>query len=430
MNSSQTRRAQGGAATLISVMVLFFVMALVAAYANRNLIVEQRVAQTYQQLGYATEAGNHAVQNMISLLNGGKVNEACKPDPAGANTLRQRLLVFDAQGKISSPSGAKSPFPNLPQHAPFTVLCDRTRNGEWTCQCPLDYKPTVQADDGLPRESAVMRFRPFYKEGDGIGRLGLAVVSCAGPSAGCVDLLQSEFAAVPRVQGLVLLRALKMPPVSALVATGEVDLGTGMAVVHNEPSYGGVALHSGAAITGVQTAVHGPAGTPAESAQLGSDPVLSPLSAEALFRRFFGMSLSDYVLQPAMRQLTCNGDCAAKLRELADSGAHMVWFDGDLVLSGDQELGSSTAPLVLIVRGALTINSPLKFKGVIFSGGDLTWTNPSANASLVQGAMLVAGAVKGDAGATALFDGAIVDRLKLQGGSFVPLPGASWSRTW
>ena len=60
----------------------------------------------------------------------------------------------------------------------------------------------------------------------------------------------------------------------------------------------------------------------------------------------------------------------------------------------------------------------------------LSWSNLSADASLVQGAVLVGGSVSGDAGATALFDGAIVERLKLQSGSFIPLPGGSWSRAW
>lgn len=426
LNAGIKQSSQRGATTLVAVMVLFFVMALVAAYANRNLIVEQRVAQTYQQLGYATEAGNHALQNAISLLNTGNIDEACRPDPDGPGTLRQRLLVFDGQGKISSPPAAWSNLPNL---VPYTVVCDRVRPGNWTCQCPLDFKPVAQADDGLPRESTILRIRPFNGSA-GVGRVGLSVVSCAGPSAGCKDPYQSEFAVVPRVHGLVLLRALKMPPVSALVATGTVDLGTGMAVVHNEASHGGIALQSGAAVEGVKTSVQGPSGTPPDAAVVESDPLLAPLDDEAFFRRFFGMAMADYVIQPAMRRLTCAGDCAAKLAGLAKAGVQLVWHDGDLTLSSDEVIGSPELPVVLVVQGALTINSPMQFKGLIFSSGDLIWSNASANASVVQGALLVAGTAKGDAGATALFDGAIIDRLKLQGGSFVPLPGASWSKQW
>ena len=63
-------------------------LALVAAYANRNLIVEQRVAQIYQALGYTTEANHQAMHRMISLLNSGNIDASCRPDAAGPGTLR------------------------------------------------------------------------------------------------------------------------------------------------------------------------------------------------------------------------------------------------------------------------------------------------------------------------------------------------------
>lgn len=426
---------QRGMSTLVTVMLLFFVMALVAAYANRNLIVEQRIAQTFQALGIASEANHQAMHRLISLLNSGNIDGRCRPDPDGPGTLRQRLLVFDADGQIKSPPAARND--DAPERSPFTVICDRVRPGDWQCQCPTDLRPLAQADDAQPRESAVMRIRPLGgaagSDPQGIARLGLSVQSCAGPSAGCLDPGQSELALVARVQALLLLSALKMPPVNALVARGEVDLGGGMAVVHNEPSHGGLPLQAGGLLQGSLLGVQGPAGSSADDV-LVSDPSLAGLDEEAFFRRFFGMAPADYITQPAMRRLQCpadsDSDCTAALKALIDGGNRLIWHDGDLRLSSPAELGSSALPLLLVVRGALRIDGPLRMHGLLAVRDALSWRNLSADASVVQGAVLVGGAVSGDAGATALFDGAILDRLALHGGSFIPLPGGSWSRSW
>lgn len=432
MNAQACR--QRGMTTLVTVMVLFFIMALVAAYANRNLIVEQRVAQTYQALGYTTEANHQAMHRLISLLNSGNIDASCQADADGPGTLRQRLLIFGADGQIKSPPAAVNAAD--PEQSPFTVLCDRIRPGDWQCQCPVDLLPVAQADDGEPRESTVMRIRPFGgvagTDPQGIGRVGLSVQSCAGPSSACLDRFQSEVAQVSRVQALLLLRALKMPPVSALVARGDVDLAGGMAVVHNEASHGGLALQAGGLVQGSLIGVRGPAGAPASGALLSGDASLAVLDEEAFFRRFFGMKPVDYIAQPAMRKLDCGAgdDCTTALKTLIDGGAQLIWFDGDLRLSSQATLGSAALPVLLVVRGALTINSPLQLHGVVSVRDQLNWSNLSADASVVQGAVLVGGAVSGDAGATALFDGAVVERLKLQSGSFIPLPGGSWSRAW
>jgi len=421
-------RQQRGAATLMTVMVLFFVMALVAAYANRNLIVEQRVAQTFQSLGAANEAGNHAAERMLSLLNADNVNEACEPDADGPNTLRQRALRFAADGRIDVPTAAKG-VPN-PWDGPYTIYCDRIRAQAWVCQCPVSLKPVAQEDDTQVRESAVMRIRTLSGK-EGISRVGLAISACGGPSKGCLDVRQSAFAMVDSVRQFGLVRALKMPPVSPLVARGDVDLGTGMLVVHNEPSHGGIALQSGGAVAGNLSNVQGPAGAPATSSLLVSDATLAPLSDDECFRRFFGLRLLDYVAQPAMRRLQCPNDCAKQLELLSKGGAHLIWHDGDLTLSGDVTIGNAAAPVVLIVKGNLLISGALQFHGLIFSAGNLVWSNASMNPSVVHGAVLVAGTVQGESGTSAVFSGAVLDILKLQGGSFVPLPGGTtWGKKW
>jgi hypothetical protein len=418
----RSRRTQRGATTLVTVMVLFFVMALVAAYANRNLIVEQRIAQSYQLVGYATEANQQAVAHMLSLLNSGNINDQCVPDAAGAGTLRQRLLAINAEGSIDGVPGTKKAFP---VDAPFVIACDRERPGNWQCQCPSDFALDLLEDQGKATESFLVRLR-LYPEVGNRGRLGLSVLACATASKDCEAVNSTgDLTATWRVQSLLLLRALKMPPTSPLIASGDVDLGTGMSVVLNEAAHGNVALQAGGVVSGNLTRVRGPAGSPASGAVLADVSSLVTPSDDQFFRLFFGMGISDYVLQPAMRRLECEADCTDALKQMVDSGIQMVWHEGDLSLDANVAIGTLERPVLLVVRGALTIAGPIRLTGIVVSTDNLIWTNASADPSLVQGALLVAGNVQADQGATALFDGTVINALKVQAGSFIPLPGGS-----
>lgn len=417
----RARHQQAGAATLVTVMVLFFIMALVAAYANRNLIVEQRVAMTYQSLGIATEGASQAVSRVLSLLNSGNIDDSCKPSGAAGSPLRDRLTQIDAAGMITPhPDSLLSPGGG----PPFTVVCDRSRpSGEWSCQCPAAFNPSMADPGPGPSESMLARLQTPASAGP--GRIAVLVQTCAEASSKCVDPDMTDNALVGRTQHLQLLGAVKMPPVSALVATGKVDLGAGLRLQNNEAVAGGIALQSGSTVDGVRDQVQGPAGSPSATAIVANDPVLAPLSKAVFFRRFFGMGMDEYANQPAIRRLSCETACAKNLKALVDSGIRMVWHAGDLSLSDEVEIGTAAKPVLLVVDGNLTINGPLRLHGLVFSGGNLVWSNVSVNPSLVQGAVLVAGNVQGDAGATALYDHATLNALRLQTGSFIRLPGGS-----
>ncbi len=412
-------RQQRGVSTLVSVLALFLVMALVAVYADRHLVIEQRIAQRYQALGSLTEAGQQATQRLLGLLNSDKLDLDCQADPQGPDTLRQRLLRFDADGHLAT----------APELSPYPVICDRKLPEAWQCQCPANRQPTPLADDGLPRESALIRLKAFSGE-PALGRIGVEVLACAGSSLTCLQAASDELERQPRVQLLQLLGALKMPPHSALIARGDVDLGTGMAVLHNDAASGGIALRAGGAVLGQLAGVHGPAGSPPGLAIVGHDAQLQALDEPGFFRRFFGMAPEDYGLHPVLRRLRCLADCGAALAVLVDGGAQLIWRDGDLQLWGGHVLGSESQPLLLIVRGRLGIDGGLHLRGLVYASEGLIWRNPGGEASVVQGAVLVGGPVEAGHGATALFDAAVIERLHLQAGSFIPLPGGAWSGSW
>lgn len=424
-------------------MVLFFIMALVAAYANRNLVLEQRVALNFQRLGVVNEATHEAVALVGNWMNAGNLDEQCRPDVNGDGRFWDRYLIVLSDGRIDVPPDAKPPEAQKAlanEKTPYVIACDRVGNGDWSCQCPKNHRPVFVPEDGQVRQSFVVRLRPYndpirdYGHSANLGRIGINVASCFAASSTCSRLVYDSNEAVPlamTVQSFVLNRAVRMPPASALVVRRDVDLSDGMQVVNNNPAAGGVVVQAGGEVTGVRDGVRGPAGSPHTLSVAANQASLAAADSDRFFRLFFGMYLAEYVTQPAMRTLTCNNRCALALQALVQGGARLIRFHGDLELAEDVVIGTPESPVVLIVDGSLRINSPLQLHGLVFSSDDLSWSNVSAKPSVVQGAVLVGGRLVGDKGAAVLFDGAAMERLKLGTGSFLPLPGgAGWGLSW
>ena len=86
---------QRGVATLAVVMVLFFVVSLMAAYTNRNLIFEQKTSGNQARSTTAFEAAEAGIEWTLAQLNGGSINDTCS-NLAGGLSFQQRYLDFPA----------------------------------------------------------------------------------------------------------------------------------------------------------------------------------------------------------------------------------------------------------------------------------------------------------------------------------------------
>ena len=152
------RRHQAGAATLVVVMVLFFIISLVAAYTSRNLIFEQRTSTNQYRSTQALEAAEAGMEWAISMLNHGRITDSCTTSTSGADpSFRQRYLVVDpVTGKITPVlSGAG---------VSLQPSCVFTPAG-WSCSCPTSGLPSLTA----PTDAGVwpafrVRFRPVAGE--------------------------------------------------------------------------------------------------------------------------------------------------------------------------------------------------------------------------------------------------------------------------
>ena len=104
------RVKQRGAASLVVVLMLFFVIALVSAYTSRNLIFEQRTSVNQYRSSMAFEAAEAGMEWATAMLNGGRMGDDCSEATAaaGSTSFRQRTSVLMPAPESSSRASRSS----------------------------------------------------------------------------------------------------------------------------------------------------------------------------------------------------------------------------------------------------------------------------------------------------------------------------------
>lgn len=449
------RRPATGAAALVVVMVLFFIMSLVAAYASRSLIFEQRTSANNYRSTKAFEAAEAGLEWTLAMLNGGRIDTACTPTADGvSSTFRDRYLVADASGTIA----VRKWFDADGTETPFTVACVRTASGGingWSCSCPVSGVASLSAPGG---SVAAPTFRvSFVAYGAQPGLVLIRSQGCSNFGSECDGGAAARADANYEVSAIAgLAPALAQPPAASLTVRG--GLAPGSASFKADVP-GAVAINSGGSIApAIQDAqlVVAP-GSPVDAVRsrlvVGSDSTLAvtatpELSAgERFFLGTFGVLPAALRAQPAVFRLECGDDCREALQSAA--AAHpgrVLWIDGDLRIGagGPLVLGSLGAPVILVVDGNLDFadGSQATLDGIVYSRGTQWHTGAGASVQL-RGAFIAEGGDDPSAGAA---DGhftltgapqlsytpevieharAVVARRVLDFGSFARVPG-SW----
>lgn len=422
-----------GIAALTVVMILFFVMAMVAAYTNRNLVFEQRISANSYRANRALEAADAGVEWAVAMLNAGRVDGNCQPsvDPA-LGDFRSRYLedsndVTNGEGGYALEWGA-----NLNNRVyPACII----RNGALSCVCPS--MGGAVADIGAPADGIGSAFRiAFMLPGNAVraGAMEFASRGCSNPGAGASACFSQTHDVLPTVDGLSgalttvgLVRALPVPPKAALTTGGDVTATVGELQVRNPDNNSGLTVHAGGAISASGTsAFAGPAGSGSDGRL--QDPDLALLAAqpnEGWFRALFGMDSATYQRQPAVVRVDCAAGCtlAALNNALAGYPRNPIWVTGNLDIDTVANLGSATDPLMLIVTGTLTVSANATVRGFVHAN-QVVWSS----AATLEGALVSATTFTASAVATLSYDRAMMDIIRLRYGSFVRAPG-SWNLT-
>lgn len=418
---------QRGAAALVVVMVLFFVVSLVAAYTSRNLIFEQRTSANMARSAQAYEAAEAGLEWALAMLNAGRIDGSCQA-PATDTTFRERYLELQPNGNLAVRARPGGGWP--------TCVFNGTA---WQCLCPDATNPALAEPTGVGTFPAFrVRFvatpqtavRPgtVVLQANGCTRLGSAPGACldfparaqAGEGLATVSVV------------VALTGGLATPPSSPLTARDGIDVtvsGT-LRSVNLDLASSGLTLSAGGPIAVPAAAVETIPGTPPETSIVENDPALAaladtPLDRNRLFATFFGVWRETHDAQATV--LRCQDPCG--LSDLANlwaaNPARTVHVAGDLTI--DAALGSPANPVLLVVDGNLTVSNAGSVHGLVYLAGnrvDFSGTTDWAGA-LVSAGNLVLNAAGGTDRLTFTYDAAVIDRLRRTHGSFARVPG-SW----
>jgi hypothetical protein len=411
---------QRGAASLLVTALLCFAMVLAIAYANRNLVVEERASANQYRSAQAFEAAEAGLEWSLARLNDSeRIGVDCLPSGNLADRgFRERSLQMAASTGVITPVA----WDDAGTLVPLQAACVRDGAG-WSCSCPAAGPPALPAPAGSATAPA---FSVSFLAGPRPGLVRVVSAGCTRSAGACAATADANHEASARLEAVfALMPSLRAAPAAALTARGRVDAGAAaLGAHHREAASGGLAVHAGGTIAGSALRLTVPAGAPLGEALAGDDPVLAALAGDRLFLRFFGVEKSAWLAQPAATRVICSVDCAATIASTVAAGARLVWVEGDLALAGPRTLGSANDPIALVATGALRFSGDVAIHGIVH-GASLEWNDGAAPGALVRGAAVIDGDYSGNAAADFAHDAAVLSLLKTRAGSFTRING-SW----
>ena len=116
---------------------------------------------------------------------------------------------------------------------------------------------------------------------------------------------------------------------------------------------------------------------------------------------------------------------AAARRVVARHPGRVIWISGPVVLDGADAIGSTAAPVVIVVDGEPIIDTELR--GLLYlrqpRGDDLAVARTLAGRGHITGALVVEGALDLAGDLTVVHDHEVLETLRLSTGSIVRVPG-------
>jgi Tfp pilus assembly protein PilX len=418
------RPHQRGAATLVVVMMLFLVMALLAAYANRSVLFEQRVSNSYYRAAMSQEMAEAAIEWTVAMLNGTATDAQCKPVQNGGIRFADRYLKITPEDRGTQQNATKEK-----RQSGIVADCAWTAEG-WACRCP-----NLGDRDGAPAavDSALLVPSFGITILPAVDRAGAVQINAYGCTHSVVDSCggaaqnSKNYQAVSLQHALLaLVSSVRSPPAAPLVAKGNVtSTGAGLGLHNTDPRSAGLLVTAGGTLNGlVESRLESVPGTLPGLAQISGDRTLKAADAD-VFRMFLGATSERYSQHPSLRKVTCNGACETALDTAYKAGKRIIWIDGPLTISSNVSLGSATDPVVIIATGNVSLTGSFQLTGLLATLGDLSWTN-AGGLSLITGAVVVQGNVQTSGSMDIFYQPAVMDQLRNRVGSYVRVPG-SWT---
>jgi PilX N-terminal len=442
--------SQRGAAALAVSMVLLFGMTLVAFFANRTMIFEQRTSANQYRSTKAFELADAGIEWAIARLNDDLTLAAasCTPSSATLSDFRDRYLRPMPPDATHS-SGWLDPVSNT-----FPGCVIDPAAGTLSCGCPA-----VGGGAATLGNSNFPRFRVQFNATSDPTAVEIVSRGCSNgdPCQPSLNASSSDATAIARV--LVKIRpTLTNGPNAGLISGSTTVVSGSLNVVNTDTPGNGITINTGSNVnlSGSGVSVVTIPGTPPAASILDNDPSLLKLtnadaSGELFFSSFFGEGFTDFknslktvtitagaAFNSGSPGKTCSGaiNCGTAVSYWVDQGMEQFWVDPDITFNSSNmptkyggTLGDDTHPIFLSTAGQLTTTGGIVAYGMFYAAtasaiDDLTLSG--GGSSTIIGALIS----RGDFARTGNGNISIVYKASLFGGGapsglLAPVPG-SW----
>lgn len=392
---------QRGVGTLVVALLLLFGGTILAFFANRGFVFEQRTSANQYRATKAFELAEAGVDWAIGRLNDGMALTTSGSSSCDAVTGTGTSF----RGLYANPQSPDATHPNPWFSVPASGASPGCRfdptsatNGGWNCSCPTGTNVAVLGSPDQGRFG--VRFNPVATDSAAVEIVSRGCTNVATAT----DVCDPASAALPSGDATAIVRVLvklrpyvTSGPAAALTTGSAATSGGNLNVINYFTPSNGITIHAGTTVeTGTGTNVYTLPGTPARSSILDNDPTLADttmLSDDQFFSRFFGESLDSYRAR-AINISNCGTNCASRvLTEISRTSEPVqLYVDGDLQFTGGT-IGSADRPVTLVYTGTLNMQGSTVGHGLFYAATSTATTvaNPGGGTATIFGAFVSRG---------------------------------------
>jgi Tfp pilus assembly protein PilX len=441
------RRAQRGAASLFVALMLLLGGTIIAFFANRSFIFEQRTSANQYRATKAFELAEAGSEWALGKLNENLplvAGSSCATGGAAtANTFRNRFAnPQPSGGSCTATAGC------LVVTTAAAPGCRIDNAGVTTCDCPTAAAATLGAAAADEQGRFAVRFAAVPGDGSAVEIISRGCVNTVGNTA-CdpnSTTVQTDATATVRVIAKIV-PSVPSGPAAALTAGSSTVTGGNLNVVNTFAPSNGITIHSGTTVqTGSGTAVYTLPGTPPRASILDNDPSLNSLTIageDAFFANFFGQTLTNYrTVDPDVIRIGASGigayncadggSCGNVLRTILDSGLRnpRIYVDGDVTIDGGNSVwGSPTNFMTVVASGTMLMRSNITAYGLFYAATATAtdnWDISGTGTATIYGAFISRGDFnKGSGTLNLVYDPSLWGGTSAPVGRLVKVPG-SW----
>jgi len=432
-------RRQRGAAALAVSMVLLFAMTLVAFFANRGIIFEQKTAANQMRSTRAFETAEAGLEWAVAMLNDSRViNTSCVAAAGQPTSFRDKYVPAGSPTNLSPVAGSR---PGCRITAAGTApVCNCPTGGATADFTGTAFNVTTPTDPNFTVEFSDVPTDPES--------VVVTAYGCVNQTAPCTAANNATGDATARVTVMLKLRPiLRAAPAAALTTGGWAQICGSFNITNATAAANGYLVNSGGQTQigngtyssgalpagapncgggGGQTLATMP-GTPIASSIVANDTSLSSISgsSEAMFSAFFGTTLAQYIAAPTTYTVTGTSAINRGTNLLAAYalGYRSFWVDGDIQFSGNATLGSATQPVVMASASDMTFNGNYDIYGIIYSDS-ASWNDLGTGTSDIHGAVVSRVNYRNNGNGTIIYDPLALGNVR-DTGPLVRVPG-SW----